>query len=180
MNKFTPIVIITLAAGIILGYMWGHYQSAASYAPQIEAVNKALPSATKATSVEGRVKQVNADSLTLEGVAVSMNPFAAGDYPMTRQVTITSSTKIIRVTSKDPQQFQKEMVAYQNSLQNRNQASSTLTPPSPFNETTIQLSDIKVGDSVSATAASDIINAASFEAVQLQVNSLGNGSLAQQ
>lgn len=179
MNKFTPIIIITLAAGIIFGYMWGHYQSAASYAPQIEAVNKMLPSATHATSVEGRVKQINPDSIVLEGVAVSVSPFAAGNYPMTRQVAVTSSTKIIRVTSKDPLQFQKEMVAYQNSLQNKNQGSSMLTPPSPFDETTIQLSDIKVGDSVSATAANDIINASSFDAIQLQVNALGNGSLAQ-
>ncbi len=43
------------------------------------------------------------------------------------------------------------------------------TSPSPFDETTIGISDLKVGDTVTAEAAKDIKMAASFEAVKISL-----------
>ncbi len=43
------------------------------------------------------------------------------------------------------------------------------TSPSPFDETAIGISDLKVGDAITAEAAEDIKMAASFEAVKISL-----------
>lgn len=166
MNKTTSI-IIGLVIGVALGYLWGATGVTASYAAKIEAVNKLFPIPAQIFSVTGKVKQVTSSSIVLEGVAVSSNPFA-GDFPTTREVVITNTTKITRMTSKDARTLQSEMAEFQKKLQ-ESKGRFVGTPPAPFGQVDIQLADIKVGDMVIASAAGDILKAASFPATTVQL-----------
>lgn len=169
MNKTITTVLVSLAVGLGLGYAWGSTQVAASYASKVAEVNKLFPAPTETLAVSGKVKQVTDSSIMLEGVSVSSNPFA-GDFPTTRNVMITSATRIIKTSQKDGATLQAEMMAFQKSIQG-SKGGVTITPPSPFSETDATLADIKVGDTVTVTATSNILSAASFSATQVQLAS---------
>lgn len=171
MNKTTSI-IIGLVIGLALGYIWGMTGTASSYSSKIAAVNKLFPVPTQTMAVSGRVKEVSASSIVLEGVSVSSNPFA-GDFPTTRTATITSETKIVKSEQKDPTTMQAEFAAFQKAMQNNKAGAPLATPPNPFSQKVIQLSDIKVGDIVTVTAANDILSASSFTATQVQLATNG-------
>lgn len=171
MNKTITTVLVSLAVGLGLGYVWGSTQVAASYASKVAEVNKLFPAPTQTQAVSGKVKQVTDSSIMLEGVSVSSNPFA-GDFPTSRNVMITSATRIIKTSQKDGATLQAEIAAFQKSML-ASKGGVSITPPSPFSETEIKLSDIKVGDMVTVIAASDILNSGSFSATQVQLASIG-------
>lgn len=172
MNKTTTTIVIGVLIGGVLGYMIGYSRGIASYTPKIAALNKMFPALTQATSLTGKVEQVGGSSFTLGGLSLSPTPFA-DNYPTTRQITITSATKISKSIPKDPAVFAAEILAFQkkNAGRTTTRIGNEMLPPTPFSQVDIKLSDLKAGDTVTVSAASDILQAASFTATSVQLMS---------
>jgi hypothetical protein len=82
-----------------------------------------------------------------------------------REVIITACTKITRATKKSAAQFAAEQDAFA-----KLPPSPNTQPPSPTTQTSIKISDIKIGDVVAVTAKeADITNAASLTATDIVV-----------
>lgn len=179
MNKsiVIVIVIIGLVLGFGSGYLVGQKTTASSYEAQITKAKAFFPQLTDVRSVSGTVKSVSGNSVTVS--TISSNPF--DDSPSERVVTIGDKTTIVENTPKDPKVFQQEMAAYQASIKNIQPvavapaagapaAPSIATPPTPFTEQTINLSDLKAGMQITVQASANIKTAATFEAVSISVS----------
>lgn len=167
-------VSIGLCAGYFLGYLNGGSAIKASYASKIAAVNKFFPQIpNEVTSISGKIEKINGQTITITANPISQNPFIDISFPQTRVVNVTSATQLTRIVPKDPATFQKEMTAFQNAIQEPRSATGTsqksLNPPSSFVENNIKLSDIKIGNIVSITAASNILSVSNFSATKIQV-----------
>ena len=167
MNNNTILGIIVAAViGAAAGYAGAVYQ----YSAQINKVKSAFPMQTSVTSVAGTIQSISGNTITILS-SPSGNPFE--NLPTTRTVTVTSATKIVKSTLKDPAVFQQEMAAYQKAVQKviQKEVSSTTLPtmPTPAAETTLDISKLKVGDMVSVDAGKDVATATSFDAVVITV-----------
>lgn len=170
---------VTAIVGCLLGYTVGYFRGGkdvtASYVAKIVAVNKLFPSApANIFSLSGQVKSINGSTIVINANPMTQNPFAEGNFPAVREVTIVGATSITRTEQKDPATFQKEMTAFQKATQSRTgsagAAPAAVNLPNPFTEVVLKLSDVKVGDTITITAASDITSAARFEATKIQVS----------
>jgi len=161
-------IVIALVIGLAGGYFWGGAAVTASYAPKIAAVNALFPIPQNLTSLTGQVEGISGNTLTLKTASLSANPFV-GNIPTVREVTVTDATAIAQLAPKDQATFQKETQDFQQQIKNATSALAGAAAPSPFASTTISLSDIKVGDAVVVTAGENILNAASFSAVSIDV-----------
>lgn len=183
MNKNTLIisVVIALVVGLGFGYVIGWGSTASSYQAQIAKAAAFFPQMTDVRSVSGTVKSVSGNSITVTTVA--MNPFDTS--PTERIVTVGNDTAIVKDVQKDPKVFQDELAAYQTALGKvkkvalpavtgtstaASAAASIPTPPSPFTEETLKLSDLKAGTQVTVTASENIKTATTFEATRISVN----------
>jgi hypothetical protein len=167
-----------LVVGVAGGYFWGYAHGIVtlptSYAPtNSAAINTLVPSAPTSTlSLSGRVKSINGSVITMDANSLTPgSPLAAGGFSVSRAVTVTSDTKIIKEVPTDPAVFQQEMQAYTKRASSASTSTTStvpVPPPLPFTETSIALSDIHVGDMIAVTASSNIISAASFTATTVQ------------
>lgn len=181
MKKLIIAIVLAAVVGCALGYAVGYFRGgsdiAASYAVKIAAVNKLFPAPLQTLSLNGRVDNVSGETITVDVNPITINPFAEGNFPAVRTVTVTDATVITRMGQKDPVVLQKEMAAFQKATQSGSvllpvgtgTALAAIVPPMPFSETAMALSDIKAGDMVTVTAASDILSVASFSATKIQV-----------
>jgi len=169
MNKNTILVIVgALLVGGAVGYIGAGYQ----YAAQIDKAKALFPTQTTMMSVSGTIQSIAGNTITMQ--SSSLNPFEK--VPAVRKITVTSETKILKTEPKDPRVFQKEMDAFQKAVQKvstSTEATSLPTPPQPVTETPLKLSDLKVGDMITASAAADIKTQASFNAVTITVVVVG-------
>ncbi len=174
MKKTTIIVgiIIAFVAGLVGGYFGGYAEGGAAvtalYASKIAAVGRFFPMPSQVFSLSGRVENISGDTITIDANSITQNPFAEGNFPAVRTVAVTGATVITRMEQTDFATLQKEMAAQRLSA-STGTVGAPITPPSLFTETDIVLSDIKVGDMIMVTAASDIANAASFSATKIQL-----------
>jgi hypothetical protein len=154
-------------------------KGSASYQHGYDAARKKLedshilpPSLTSATSLNGTIKSIGADSITIDVLTTSANPLDELKVPVSRKVTIAADTKFTRMTQKSPEQLQKDFDQYQKDIA---ATKSGATPPSPVTIETLTLVDLKVGDTVNVTADHDILKETSFTATQIdlaQMNAL--------
>ena len=141
----------------------------ASGAAKVAVAEKLFPSQTKTLVVNGVVARTTSNSIMLEHVTTPLSPLAT-DAPTAREVMVTSATKITKIQQKSSAVFKDEMLAFEKAVQSSHPG--VIAPPSPYTEITIGLSDIKTGDTVIASASTDILNASSFTATQIQVSAL--------
>ncbi|MBU4481700.1 hypothetical protein KKH59_05350, partial [Patescibacteria group bacterium] len=85
---------------------------------------------------------VSGDSLIIEASPVSTNPLSEDSKPTIRTVKITSSTKIVKITAKTPEEMQAAMKQNQ--------------PLMPFSEEEITFSQLKEGDVITVTSDKNI------------------------
>jgi hypothetical protein len=164
------VLIVGLAGGYFWGYARGGAAITASYATKIAAVNKLFPTPTSIFSLTGTVQSVNGSVVTISVAPLLLNPFADTSFPTTREITIAASTTITQMTQKDPAAYQQEVQAYmkQTATHTTTTTTTALAGPLPYTETNIDVSDIKVGDTVTVGASSNIMSAASFTATTIQ------------
>lgn len=173
MNK--NITLIGMAVALVAGGVAGYYGASYQYSGTLTKAKAAFPTQPTMQMVSGTVKSVSGNTVTIQ-TQPSMNPFE--NLPAVRTVTVTSTTKIVKNEQKDTAVFQQEMADFQKAMQKSvpvpgstsTPAMNLPTPPTPFNETVLKVSDIKVGDMVSVDAGKDVKTAASFDAVKITVN----------
>jgi hypothetical protein len=169
------LAIGALVVGVAGGYFWGYAGGVVApltpYASKGGAVNNFTPSAPTSTlSLSGKVKSINGSVITMDAISPTPNSaLAAAGFLVSREVTVTSATKITREVPTSPTVFQQEMQAYTKRASSTSTSTDPGTLPSPLTETSISLSDIKVNDMIFVTASSNIMGAASFTATVVQV-----------
>lgn len=115
-------------------------------------------------TLSGSVTAVSGDKVTFH--TASNNPFDDATL-LDRVVIIGGDTKIVRLSQKDPSVMQEEMAAFTKATQTN--TGTRATPPSPYNSTTVKVSDIKVGDSITVVAGENIKSMKEFSATGIQI-----------
>ena len=115
--------------------------------------------------LSGTVTRINGNKIDFH--IQSTRPF---DEPSLddRTTTVTSDTKISRLTQKDQKIFQSEMETFMKNSQTKKGA-TLATPPEPFSHTPAILADIKVGDVLTVSAEENIKTKKEFTATDIQI-----------
>lgn len=172
MNKpLIATILIIGFVGYILGARFGSKTTIiggdATLQAKLEEVKKLFPAIPDSSFVEGKVKSVNGNEVTLD--TPGRHPF--DESPTTRKIQITSSTKIVKNEIKSSEVYKNDIDAYNKKLSTWKPGSSSLppTPPTNFTEKEISVSEIKEGMEVSVEADSLIRMVESFEATKIVV-----------
>ncbi len=136
-----------------------------------------------ASSQFGVMMSTQSEVMTLRGVVesvsgdkinIKINPLEPLASPTldSRVVVVTSATKITRIVQPDQKTFQKEMEAFKKSMQTAPQKGTVIKPPEqqPHTKQDAILVDIKVGDTIIATAVENIKEIKEFTAIEIQIN----------
>lgn len=116
-------------------------------------------------TVTGEIKEINGDKITLK--IRPIEPLADESLD-TRIIVVDSATKIYSLEVKDQAKYFAEMTAYANKKPEKN----PVTPPSRFDKSEISLTDLKVGQVISATAENDIKTIKEFTALEIDYTKL--------
>ncbi len=132
----------------------------------------------------GRLINTQAEVKTLSGVVtavfgekidIKINPLEPLAYPEldNRIVVTTSATEFTRIVQGNREAFEKEMDAFIKSLQTplkKGEVRATPpTPPRPTEQEAV-FADVKVGDTITATAVENIKETKEFTATEIQIN----------
>ena len=165
-------LVIVIGIGLGIGRYSGSSEELAKLQAQVEDAKRFFtPLPPDIRTIFGTIKSVSGNAIVMDTTLT--NPFE--DIPKVRTVTVSSSTKIIKVQQKDPALYQKEMSEFQKvtARQNGIQATASLPAfPSPVVQLAGSLADLKEGMSVSVTAAENIKDKESFAAQEIQTNIL--------
>ena len=151
-----------MVIGLVLSFGGGYYvnrniadsklqKTNTELKDNLDKIQKALPELEEVRSFEGTVMSVGGNSIIIE-IASSSNPF--DQWSTTREVIITTETKILHRGVKSPDILKKEF-----------EANKKIS--SPFLEESLSISDIKPGWKIKVEAAENIKMRASFEAVRI-------------
>ncbi len=129
-------------------------------------------------NTQGEVKTLSGIVEKVQGsnVSIKINPLEPLANPAldSRIVTVTSATKVTRMTPRDPKEVQKEMEVFMKSMQTLPKAGTPMTtpvmPPSHSAKQDAAFADIKVGDSIMVTTAENIRDSKEFTAMKVQIN----------
>lgn len=139
------------------GYKAGYLAARAKYrrvAP--------LPEGAVVTSISGTVASVESNAVKLNATNLDTDEYV-DNVSNVRLVMTNASTTIVQRNFLSQEEQTKQLEKW-----NRN--GSRNSPPLPYSEKTIKLSDIKPGDSVVAVADKDVRLEESFNATQIIVN----------
>ena len=171
---FVVSLVVGITGGLYAGSLFPSAQLGSGLSKeQVDKLKKLFPPIPEMRSVSGTVKKIDGKTITLE-IAESPNPF--DEWPTSRKVIVSDSTKIVKVTQKDPKEFQKEMEAYSSgTIANPTNPASLRNPPSFTKEEVIKLTDIKVGDVITVEADHNIKSETQFTAIKISVGMGGSG-----
>lgn len=117
-------------------------------------------------TISGAVTAISGNQITIH--TESQNPF---DDPALadRTITLSSDTKITKLSQGAPADFQAEMDAFMKKMQSGKDVG--LLPPVPPEpaRTTVEVSGIKVGDTLTVTATENIKIMKEFTASEIQI-----------
>jgi hypothetical protein len=157
-----------LGAGVAYMYGAGSYQRGFDAAKKLVADSPMgamfFSSPADIMSISGTVTAVNGNSITIK--TQSTNPF---DDPalLDRTITVNKDTKIVKVTMPDPKEMQAQMEAFTKAMKSGKAPATPPALPQP-KETTIEVSAITVGDTLTATSAENIKTAKTFTATEIK------------
>ncbi len=157
-KEIVRLVAVALVV-LIVGYAAGYLPEKQKNDDLRAKVSKILPGIPEMREFGATIKEIRGKTII---VTVPPSASSLDEYPLEREVTITDATKIILRTPLDPMGFQKVLNEYMSS-----HPSPTSTPPTPFSETKLSISDLKVGDSVTIKTADDVKSARVFEAMAI-------------
>ncbi len=122
---------------------------------------------TETTYINGTVKAVSGNSLTIE--IVPMDPLADN---VERTITITPNTTLSLLVNKTPEQMQVDMEAFNAKAQTIDNPASITEFPAPYIKKTITVKDIKAGSMINVNAATNITPTGNIEAVTIEVQDM--------
>lgn len=166
------IFIVGFIVGMTTGFIGGRFYpindvsiggaGVAELEQKIEDAKKFFPSIADMRSVSGTIETIRGNSLFIK---ISSSPNPLEDLPGKIEVSITISTKIVRLIQKDQEEFRKELEASQEQVK----PGEPFHSPMPFVEKVISLNDIKVGDQVVIEVGENIKGKTKLEAVRIIV-----------
>jgi len=187
LNKITKTIIIVIIA--IIGFLGGSYTidkagiEKRGYDAGYDAgYNSAWDKATKLVesaqtpimprinsqsaemrSISAKIKSVSASdfSLIVEANPVSSNPLSEDSKPTTREIKTNSETKIVKLTSKTPEEIQEE------TTKKSEETFVPIAPVSPFSEKEITFDQLRVGDMIIIYSDKDIKKETKISAVKI-------------
>ena len=151
--------VVLVILGLVLSFGGGYYvnrniadsnlrNTNTDLTESLEKIKKSLPEIKEVRSFEGTVKSIGNNSITIE-VAPSFNSLI--EWPVVREVVITSETKILHRGVKSPDTLQEEFRENKKVL-------------SAFFQDEISINDIRPGWTITVEATEDIRTKTSFEA----------------
>jgi hypothetical protein len=132
-------------------------------------------------TVYGEVKQIKDNQIVIK--IRPLEPLADPELD-TRTVQIQDDTKVYQLAQNDPDKYQKEMEEFNKKMQEqmkdpgKSQTNNPIAAPEPFTKKLVSLSDVKQGQQISALAATNIITAKEFKAVEILIQSAPNAVVA--
>jgi len=120
-------------------------------------------------TLSGTITAVSKNQISLKANPTVLNPLA-DQAPEMRTVTVTSETKIIKLTPKTSEEIAKEAEDFREAMSSLEPGTTPPTPPSPYTEEEIKITDLKNGDVISVTSDTNIKMAAKFVAKEIRLN----------
>lgn len=187
-----PIVVVaailSLGVGGYVGYSLGVRSSDAQFkaghaAGWDEAKKKVASTGIFAaglamTTLSGTIEEIKSDSLIVRVPQLVRNPLAE-PAPLLRTIVIGKDTKIVATVPKSPAEQQKQMDDYNEAqkkfsdalMSGQKNVTPPPTPPAPYSEKELKLSEIEKGASVVVQSADDVTSAESIVAVSIRIQS---------
>lgn len=188
------IVVPAIAAivGVGIGYGWAMKGSVGAPGAAQKDMTACYEDATKklmdagiimpdneVRSITGTVQAISGNTVTLAVPSLNRNPLSE-PTPTTRTITIADGTMVTLRKERNMDEFMKEVDAYQKAMFERSESQTgpegaasapakEIAPPQQYTETTITLSDIKVGMRVTVSAEADILRAEQITATSFSV-----------
>ncbi|MCX6786522.1 MAG: hypothetical protein NTU85_01730 [Candidatus Kaiserbacteria bacterium] len=165
--KETITTLLVLIIGITIGFAGGKYINIkvadSSCEAKLAKAKAMFPSAQDVRGVSGKISGINGNTVT---IAVNeTSPF--DDSPTAREVVVGENTKIVKMDFKDQTVFKQELEEYQKITSAQTDKTKIPTPPIPFTEKEISLSDLKVGDQITVEAGENIKTETKFTATKI-------------
>jgi len=171
------ILLAVLVAGALLGYgttslLQGKtaHTYKDGYRAGYEAARQKLKESnlfpevpTETNTLSGTVLKTDKKSFTFESQNLALNPLEAEKTPSTRTVKITESTRIYRITPRNPEELQAEFERFQEA------ADPEARPPEPFPREDVDASAIQSGMIITVTADHNIFSEEVFEASEISL-----------
>ena len=127
------------------------------------------PEPTEIFTITGKITAISGNTISITADQVVANPLA-DQAPTERTVTVPARIKIIKSTSKTREQLSAEMTAYEKSLAELKPDTERPSPPLPYAEQEIKLTDLKAGDTISVTSDQNIKFATEIVAKEIKIN----------
>lgn len=155
-------IIRTYGDGYTDGYTAAR-NAAYLLAPQLQPINKSI--------LSGTVTNTSDDSIAFTASGLLMDARVDG-VGMDRTAHVTKDTIIVRQEKLTPDEIAQANEAFQAKVSNQRTGQTPPTPPAPYKETTIRLSDIKPGDRITVISekGEDILASKSFNVSKVSVN----------
>ncbi|MEK7145090.1 MAG: hypothetical protein AAB794_04540 [Patescibacteria group bacterium] len=136
------------------------YRTGLESTPTIQATQAQLLSDGK--SIFGKIIDISGATLTIATLDSAL--------PI-RKVIIDSETVLGRLVPKDQKVYQSEITDFNGKIDTEKSSTALLQFPSPFASETISLTNLRVGDIVTVTAADTILLESTFTATRVSVQS---------
>jgi hypothetical protein len=118
------------------------------------------PARQNLNSISGNVKAIDGNKITISGAGrISPNPLDP-QGPDERTINVSDKTVVKAIVPLTPAEFNAALAKY-NMVVKQNK---TASPPSPFVEKIVGVSDIKLTMAITVTASGDISNAVTIDA----------------
>ena len=170
--KKTITILLILIIGIAIGFVASRYSKSklltgktddSNCEAKLEKAKTAITSFAETKFVFGKIKEIKDNSIIIE--SANANPLE--DTLTVKTIMVKSETKFMKSEAKDNAVFQKEMEEYQKTTAAQANGTQISTPPMPFAEKEISLSDLKAGDQITAEASENVKDKTSFEATKI-------------
>jgi len=171
-------ILIAVTASFLIGLYWGQksyedsfkagYETAWQAAQKkLEDTGLAAPPEQEIISVSGTVIEIGENSFMIEASPVAGSVLDSA--PIMRTIMVGDETVISKKTEKDPDELIDEQRTYDALIAGLGVEDEIPSPPSPYETETVGLSDLAVGQSVTVRAGKDIRNAATIDALEIDI-----------
>jgi len=173
------LVVIVLVSGAFLGgYTVGKIAGAtiastgnsgydAGYAAAAQKIAESgiiPPESVQVMNVSGTVTAVAANTFTMNANPITANPLAVPG-PTVRTVTVDAATTVVKLVALTDAEFKTAMETFNK----ESAAGKAAVLPVPYREEKSSVGAIQVGATITATAATDVRDAASFSATKIVI-----------
>lgn len=153
----------------ILSGRGGSYEDGWKAASQkLEASGLLRPESEEVFVITGTITSITAGRISLKANPTVLNPLAE-QAPETRTVTVNSETKVFKLIPKNPEELNRESEAFREETEKLAPGAVPPTPPSPYKEEEIKITDLKTGDIISATSETNIKMSVEFIAKEISL-----------